>query len=66
MSNAPKRVNYQAAAEFLGIPAGTLRSMVHRKQVPHIRMGPQLVRFDLDELREWVSKHSVASNEETG
>lgn len=66
MSNAPKRVNYQAAAEFLGIPTGTLRSMVHRKQVPHIRMGPQLVRFDLDELREWVSKHSVASNEETG
>lgn len=57
------RVDYSTAAEFLGLKVGTLRSMVARKQVPHIRLGPQLVRFDLAELEQWLRAHSVAANE---
>lgn len=59
-----RRINYAAAADYLGIPVGTLRSMVSRKQVPHIRLGTQLVRFDMDELEQWLRGHSVAANEE--
>lgn len=58
-----KRIDYTAAAEILGVGVGTLRSMVHRKQVPHIRMGPKLVRFDRDELEQWLHAHSVPANE---
>lgn len=58
------RVDYSAAAQYLGLKVGTLRSMVARKQVPHIRLGPQLVRFDLAELEKWLREHSVAANGE--
>ena len=59
-----ERINYTAAAELLGVNVGTLRSMVHRRQVPHIRMGAKLVRFDRDELEQWLRAHSVAANNE--
>jgi excisionase family DNA binding protein len=58
-TNASRRVNYAAAAEFIGVKVTTLRSMVHRKQVPHIRLGPQLVVFDLDELERWLQGCSI-------
>ena len=58
-----KRIDYATAADLLGIGVGTLRSMVHRKQVPHIRMGPKLVRFDVHELEEWLRASSVPANE---
>lgn len=58
------RVDYREAAVYLGLKVGTLRSMVARKQVPHIRLGPQLVRFDLGELEQWLRAHSVAANEQ--
>jgi excisionase family DNA binding protein len=64
-SNQPRRVNYVDAAAFLGIKVTTLRSMVHRKQVPHIRLGPQLVVFDLDVLSEWLRGCSVEPTSQT-
>jgi excisionase family DNA binding protein len=54
-----RRVGYAEAAKFVGIKVGTLRSMVCRKQVPHIRLGPQLVLFDLDELERWLHECHV-------
>lgn len=54
-----RRVGYAEAAKFVGIKLNTLRSMVYRKQVPHIRLGPQLVVFDLDELERWIQGCSV-------
>jgi excisionase family DNA binding protein len=38
------------AAEYLGIDPKTLRRMVAKGQVTGYRMGPRLIRFDLDEL----------------
>jgi excisionase family DNA binding protein len=54
-----KLLDYERAAELLGIPRGTLASMVHRRQVPHLRMGPRLVRFDQDELTAWANERRV-------
>jgi len=56
-------INYSAAAELLSVSVGTLRSMVHRKQVPHVRMGPRMVRFNRDELERWLREHTVPANE---
>jgi len=53
------RLNYRDAARLLGIPVGTLRSMVCRRQVPHIRISPRVVVFDAASLEDWISQHRV-------
>ena len=55
------RVNYATAAKYLGIPEGTLRSMVCRKQVPYIRLSPRIVVFSVATLDAWLADRSVAA-----
>ena len=55
-----RRVRYKAAAEHTGLPEGTLRALVSRKKIPHIRVGPRSVLLDLDQLDAWLSSHTVA------
>ena len=38
------------AADYLGIDPKTLRRMVAKGQVTGYRIGPRLIRFDLEEL----------------
>lgn len=54
-----RRVGYHAAAQLLAVPIGTLRSMVCRRQVPHIRLSPRIVIFDVDALEGWLAARSV-------
>lgn len=54
------RMGYDEAARYLGIKIATLRSLVCRKQVPHIRLTPRLVVFDRDQLDAHIAEHSVA------
>ncbi len=59
-------MNYEQAAEFIGITVGTLYSMVARTAIPHHRIGPRLVRFSRDELRAWLERKAVADHREGG
>lgn len=52
-------VGYSRTSYETGLPIGTLYSMVSRKQIPHVRLGPRLVRFDLEEIRRWIEKRRV-------
>lgn len=52
-------LNYREAARMLGIPIGTLRSMVCRRQVPHIRMSPRIVVFEVAALAAWITERRV-------
>lgn len=52
---------YPAAAVYLGLKAGTLRALVARQRVPHIRLGPRLVVFDREALDRWLAERSVAA-----
>lgn len=61
-----KRLNYEQAATYLGIvtadgrpKVGTLRSMVCRKQIPHIRLSDRIVVFDQDALDAFVASKTV-------
>jgi len=54
------RFGYLQAAAHLGVKVGTLRSMVSRRQVPHIRLTARLVVFDLDVLDAWLRERAVA------
>lgn len=53
------RLSYRDAARLLGIPVGTLRSMVCRRQVPHIRISARVVVFDVVALEEWIASRRV-------
>jgi len=52
-------MNYKETAEYLGIALGTVYSMVHRRQIPHHRLGGRLVRFDPEELRTWLDARAI-------
>jgi len=61
------RLNYREAARLLGIPVGTLRSMVCRRQIPHIRISPRVVVFDVGALEEWIGARRVGvANDDAG
>ena len=53
-------ITYGQAASYLGLKKGTLYAMVSRRQIPHVRLGPRLVRFDAEELRGWVEARRVS------
>lgn len=55
----PKMLTYKDAADLLGLQLGTLYAMVSRRQVPHVRLGRRLVRFDAVSLDEWVRARRV-------
>jgi excisionase family DNA binding protein len=53
------RVRYKEAATHTGIPQGTLRAMVCTKTIPHIRIGPRMVLFDIEQLDRWLAERTV-------
>lgn len=52
-------MGYDEAAKYLGVKVATLRSLVCRKQIPHVRLTPRLVVFDRDQLDEFIRAKSV-------
>jgi len=59
-------VGYREASRLLALPVGTLRSMVCRRQIPHIRVSPRIVLFDVAALDAWLKRHAVpAANQNT-
>ena len=55
------RVRYKEAAKHLNLPEGTLRALVSREQIPHIRIGPRCVLFDVEALDSWIASKTVAA-----
>lgn len=56
-------IGYADAARYLGVPLGTLYYWVSLRCIPHIRLGPRLVRFDRGELSEWLAMRHVPPDE---
>lgn len=57
-------LNYPEAARIIGVPIGTLYSWVGRRQIPHVRLGPRLVRFQRCELDAWLAQKHVPAVEQ--
>ncbi len=55
----PEYLTYRQAAALLGLKLGTLYALVATKRIPHVRLGPRLVRFSLTALREWLDARTV-------
>jgi excisionase family DNA binding protein len=57
-------------AEYLSLGAGksgaaVVRQMVHRREIPHSRIGHRL-RFDVIEIDKWIAANKVAAEDAAG
>ena len=43
--------------DYLGIKESHLRSLVFKRKIPFIKVG-RLLRFDVDEIDQWIEKNS--------
>jgi excisionase family DNA binding protein len=59
VEGAAELVDYDEAAHMLGVPKGTVYGWVHLKAIPHVRLGPRLVRFVRSEIVAWLRERSV-------
>lgn len=58
--NTPDHLlTYAEAAALLKLKPGTLYSLVHHKQVPHVRLGRRIVRFQRAALLDWLESRVV-------
>lgn len=48
------------AAEFLGVTVPALRGLIHRRRIPHVKVG-RVIRFRQNDLEAWVSEHTRAA-----
>jgi excisionase family DNA binding protein len=54
-----QHLSYTEAAALTGLPLGTLYALVAQRRIPHVRLGPRLVRFSRTQLEAWLSEHAV-------
>jgi excisionase family DNA binding protein len=59
-------VGYEGAENHTGIRRNTLYNLVSQGRIPHIRLGPRFVLFDLDDLDEWLAARKVAAKDAAG
>lgn len=60
MAVEEEMLNYEQASKLLGLRKSTLYAKVHRKEVPHFRLGRRLVVFKREELLAWLRARRVA------
>ncbi len=54
-------LTYQQLHVLTGLALGTLYEKVARREIPHVRLGRRLVRFERDAVEAWLAKHRVAA-----
>ena len=48
-----QRLTKRQVAKRYSLSLGTLNYLIKTGQIPHIRLGPRIVRFDEKALAEW-------------
>ena len=51
-------VDMAAAAEIIGTSTRHVRRLVFERRIPYVKVG-HYVRFDIDELDQWIDDHRV-------
>jgi excisionase family DNA binding protein len=55
-------LDFEGAAEYLGLSERYMRRLVAEKRIPHIKMSASKtgrIRFDPDRLDEWIASRAV-------
>jgi len=59
IESSPLLLTYKQVGQLTGLPAGTLYDMVAKGAIPHVRLGPRLVRFPRAEVGQWLKDNMV-------
>ena len=54
-------LDYRGAARALSMSVSTLQKLVHRKEIPHVKLG-RLVRFIPEDLAAWLKENRRATH----
>lgn len=49
----------EQVAEFIGLSPDTVRKMAEKKTLPHYKLGHKCLRFDEQEIKEWVRQRKI-------
>lgn len=60
MADERDTITYRDLSKITGLPEATLRALVRRRAVPHLRFGPRTVRFRVAEIEAWLASRVVA------
>lgn len=56
-------MSYDGLALRTGLPVLTLRRLVARGQIPHIRYSARVIRFERDAIDAWIKARTVGGTE---
>lgn len=59
---AARLLSLADAAEYLAVPAGTLRDWAYKRRIPFVKTGDgrsATVRFDRGDLDAWIDAHKI-------
>ena len=56
----PLLTGYPALSDWLQIPTRTLRTLVQRKAIPHLRLGHRLIMFEPTKVLAALERFEVA------
>ena len=62
MKNKPQMITYQELSDLIQVPIGTLYCMVHKKEIPHLRLGERTVRFLRKDIDKWIKDSYVMAD----
>lgn len=54
-----KLINIQELSRMTGFTVGTLYQFCSQKRLPFLRFSRRCIRFDVNEIMEWIVKHRV-------
>jgi len=58
-TSLPRLVDTGTLAEMLGVGERLVRRLVDQRRIPYVKIG-RYVRFDVDEVGQWVDENRVA------
>lgn len=56
----PRLVSIEDVAKHLGVSVRHVRRLVFERRIPYVKWG-HLVRFDIDDVNDWVANSRVAA-----
>lgn len=54
-----KFVSVNGLASHLDVSPKTIYGWIYRKLIPFQKIGPRLIRFDLQEVEQWIASQSA-------
>lgn len=58
-----KLLTAKQLAKEINIKSGTIGWWTSRKMIPHVRLGPRLPMYDMDQIQEWLKSKTVPAAE---